>query len=71
MRVIVKVKFNATTERLEKFGANKYLLYLSSEEDEESNLLIAAYLSRQMGVPPGKIKFAGLDAHKDRIFEVL
>ena len=71
MKVIVKVKFNAMKERIEKFGLNKYLLYLAHDEDEESNTIIIAYLSRNLGVPPGKMRFAGLDPHKDRVFEVL
>lgn len=71
MRVIVKVKFNATKERLEKFGLNKYLLYLSHKEDNESNMIIISFLSKNFGVPPNKINFWGFDPHKDRIFEVL
>ena len=71
MKVTVKVKFGATKERLENFGLNKYLLYLAHEEDGESTNIIAAYLSRNLGVPPSKIKFAGLDPHKNMVFEVL
>ena len=71
MKVTVKVKFNATKERLEQFGLNKYLLYLSHKEDNESNIIIASFLSKNLGVPPSKIKFSGFDPHKDRVFEVL
>ena len=71
MKMIVKVKFNATKQRFEDFGNNKYLLYLPLEEDAESEIVIAQLLSKHIGVPPSKVKFAGFDPHKDRIFEVL
>jgi len=71
MKVIVKVKFGSSKERFENFGADKYLIYLPFDEDAGANLAIAQILSRRLGVPPSKIKFAGLDPHKDRIFEIL
>ena len=71
MKVIIKAKFSATKERFEDFGANKYLLYLPFEEDEEANIAIIHLLSKHIGVPPSKIRFAGFDPHKDRVFEVL
>jgi len=70
MKVIVKVKFNATREKFEVFGANKYLVHLPFQEDTEANIVLARMLSRHLGVPPSKIKFAGFDPYKDRIFEI-
>ena len=71
IKVTVKAKFNASKEIIEKFGNNKYLMYLPFAEDHEANFAIVVMLSRHMGVPPSKIKYVGLDVHKDRIFEVL
>lgn len=71
MKVIVKVKFNATKEKFEVFGANKYLVHLPFPEDAQANSVLVMMLSRHLGVPPSKIKYAGLDPYKDRMFEVM
>ena len=70
MEVTAKVKFNASKHKLEKFGANKYLIYLPFPEDDSVPGIVGGILSKQMGVPPGRIKFKALDYNKDWVFEI-
>ncbi len=55
MEVTVKVRFNASKERVESFGGNKYMMYLPFEEDNDSISIIISLLSRYLGVPPNRI----------------
>jgi hypothetical protein len=70
MDVTVKIRFNASKQNFEKFGRDKYLAYLPFPEDEDSKSIIIFILSRQLGVPPSKITFKGLDYNKDWVFQV-
>lgn len=71
MRVIIKTRFNASKQKIEKFGDNRYLAYLPFPEDEEANSLLIEILSRYLGAPISRIAFKGFDINKDRVFEVL
>lgn len=71
MSIKVKVRFNASRERLEKFGNGMYLIYLTYAEDNESAFIISALLSRELGMPSKKIEFAGIDNNKNWIFELV
>lgn len=70
MKVVVKPRFNATKQNIEKFDRDRYLIYLPFEEDEEASEMIKAVLSRYMGVPPTRIEFFGKEVNGDWIFEV-
>lgn len=67
----VKVRFDASKESLEKFGEGMYLVYLPYPEDDSSQVIIAALLSKKLGVPPSRIEFAGIDAKKNWVFELV
>ncbi|MDP1695658.1 MAG: hypothetical protein Q8L29_01955 [archaeon] len=70
MKVIVKAKFNAARQNIEKVGDNKYLIYLPFEEDGDAMGMIKAVLSKYMGVPVPRIECFGKDIYKDWVFEV-
>ena len=71
MRILLKVKFNASKERFEKFGDNKYLVYLPFEEDAESKAIIAQMLSQKLGAPVSRIEFVAIESiTKNWIFEI-
>lgn len=70
MEVKAKIRFNASKQSLEKFGTDKYLIYLPFAEDGSAQQIVASILSRQMGVPPARIKFKMLDYNKDWVFEI-
>ncbi|MDP3881984.1 MAG: hypothetical protein Q8Q31_03870 [Nanoarchaeota archaeon] len=56
MEVVVKARFNSSKERVENFGRNRYVMYLTFEEDEDSIIVIKSFLSRYMGVPEKSIE---------------
>lgn len=69
MKITVKVRFNASKEKFEKFGEGRYLAYLPFEQDEDAKGILASLISRSMGVAPQRVEFAGIDNNKDWIFE--
>lgn len=71
LKIIIRTKFNATKQMIEKIWDNKYLVHLTFPEDKDSTLVLKEILSRHLGVPASKIEFKGLDIYKDKIFEVL
>jgi hypothetical protein len=70
MRVIVKVRFNASKERFEKFADDKYLLYLPFGEDSDAMRVIKELLSRYLGTLTQRIEFIAVDSNKNWIFDV-
>ena len=50
MKVVLKVRFNATKEKFEKFSGNNYLVYLPLEEDKESSRVLREMISKKLGV---------------------
>ena len=70
MKIALKVRFNASKERFEKFADGKYLLYLSFEEDEDTKLAVRELLSRYLGTPVQRIEFIALDSNKNWIFDI-
>ncbi len=70
MEVRVKVRFNASKEKFEAYGGNRYLVYLPFEEDKDSENIIVSILSRKVGVPENRILFNSKDAMGNWIFEL-
>jgi len=70
MKVIVKARFNAAKQNIEKFGNNKYLIYLPFEEDEGAGEMLKTALSKYLGVPIPRIESFGKDFNKDWVFEL-
>lgn len=70
MEIRVKVRFNASKEKFETYGKDRYLIYLPFEEDKDSQKIIIALLSRKVGTPENRILFTGKDAMNNWIFEV-
>ena len=57
MDVTVKIKFGSNKQAIEAFGNNRYLVYVSSKNGEESvwgELL--GLLSRKLGTPESRIE---------------
>ena len=70
MKVVVKVRFNASSEKFESFGSNRYLAYLPFEEDGDSIPILSGILSRKMGVPLQRVEFIGINSNKDWVFDM-
>lgn len=70
MEVRVKVRFNASSERFESYGGNRYLIYLPFSEDKDSKTIVIGILSKKIGVPAPRITFESKDAMGNWIFEL-
>lgn len=70
MKIALKVRFNASKERFEKFADGRYLLYLSFEEDEDAKDVVKELLSRYLGTPMQRIEFIAVNSNKNWIFDV-
>ena len=70
MEVKVKIRFDASSERFESYGGNRYLIYLPFGEDKDAMNVIIGLLSRKIGVPIPKIKFQGKDVMGNWTFEL-
>jgi hypothetical protein len=70
MKVVVKTRFNATRQNIEKMGNNRYLIYLPFEEDADASEMIKVVLSKYMGTPVQRIESFGKDMNNDWVFEV-
>ena len=69
--MVIKVRFNTSREKFEKFGNNMYLCYLSYPQDDDTPNVLAALISKNVGVPVGRVEYAGQDMNKNFIFEVM
>ncbi|MBI3334203.1 hypothetical protein HYZ97_01845 [Candidatus Pacearchaeota archaeon] len=71
MKAVIKARFNASKESFEKFGDDKYLVYLPFPEDDSSANVLINILSRKIGLPPSRIEYAGKDAKGNYIYELV
>ena len=70
MEIKVKVRFNASSERFESYGGNRYLIYLPFSEDKDSKNIVIGILSKKIGVPTPRIIFESKDAMGNWIFNL-
>lgn len=71
MLITVKVRYGASSSKVESFGNNRYLIYLMSQMNEsDANLELITLLSRKMGVPPGRIKITKGEGSTDKVIEI-
>ena len=70
MKVKVKLRFNSSKERIEKYGQDKYIVYVPYSSEEINPDFIAALLSRYLGLPASRIFYSGKDSDENWIFEL-
>ena len=71
MEVTAKTRFNSSKQRIESFGGNRYMVYLTFAEDGDSINTIKAMLSRYLGVPEKRITLKNRNAVSgDFVFSV-
>lgn len=70
MEARVKIRFEASKEKFETYGGNRYLIYLPFAEDEDSEKIIVSILSKKIGVPENRILFKMKDAMGNWVFEL-
>jgi uncharacterized protein YggU (UPF0235/DUF167 family) len=72
MIVRVMVKPNSPNPRIEDFGGGNFLIYVSSEpENNEANLEVISMLSKHFGVPYKNIKIKSGLTNKNKLIEVI
>jgi uncharacterized protein len=71
MIINVRVKTRHSEAKIESFGNNRYLVYLTSEpEDNKANLELIGLLSKHFGVPHGRIKIKFGLTGQDKIVDI-
>lgn len=71
MQITVKVRYGASSSKIEGFGNNRYLVYLISQMSEsDANLELITLISRKLGVPPGRIKITKGEGSTDKVIEL-
>lgn len=66
------VKPNSPNPRIEDFGGGNFLIYVSSEpENNEANLEVISMLSKHFGVPYKNIKIKSGLTNKNKLIEVI
>ncbi len=71
MMINVRVKPASSERKIEKFGDNRFLIYLkSAPEHGDANAELINLLSKYFGVPIGSIKIKAGLTNKDKIIEV-
>lgn len=72
MLVKVMVKPQSSNPRIESFGDNNLLVYVSSEaENNQANIEVVKLLSKHYGVPWQNIKIKSGLTSKNKLIEVL
>ena len=69
-RIKVKVRFNSSQQRIEKFGPNMFLMYLEFDKSDDSMEIISEILARSMGIPKENVNFAYVDSGSTWIFDL-
>ena len=70
MEVRVKIRFNASKEKFETYGGNRYLVYLPFSEDKDSKGIITSIISKRIGVPEKRVFFKEKDVMGNWVFEL-
>lgn len=71
MKFQIRVKPNSAEPKIEDFGANRYLVYVSSPaEDNEANIEMLKMLGKHLGIPSTKLRIVAGATNKDKVVEV-
>jgi hypothetical protein len=72
MIIRVKVKPSSSKQKIESFGDNKYLIYLTSEpENNKANIELINLLSKYFKIPYTHIKIKFGLSNKEKIVEII
>jgi uncharacterized protein (TIGR00251 family) len=67
----VKVKTNSSKREVQSFGEDRYLIYLKSPpENNKANMELINVLSKELGVPPSKIKIKFGQTSDNKLIEI-
>jgi len=72
MIIRVKVKPNSSKQKIESFGDNRYLVYLTEPpENNRANIELMNLLAKYLGVPPGRMKIKFGLSGNEKILEIM
>lgn len=71
MQIIVKARLECVKEKVEKFGDNRYLIYLVSDNYEDGNKELVSLLSKYFGTPQSRIRIVKGFDKDDKIVEII
>lgn len=70
MKFQIRVKPNSSEPRIEEFGSERYLVFVSSPaENNEANIEMLKMLGKYMGIPSTKLRIVAGMTNKDKIVE--
>lgn len=71
MNINIRVKTGHSKQEIVKFGDNRYLVYVTSEpENNKANLELIGMLSKYFGVPPARVKIKFGLSGSDKLVEI-
>lgn len=74
MKIYFKIRFNASQNKIESFGAGRYLVYMQlSKENPAAMATMIALISKQLCAEPKNIKYLGRrgeGALEEHIFDI-
>ena len=74
MKLYFKIKFGAEIDKIESFGGNRFLVYMTMKKDDPNVMaLFINALSRKFGVEQKHIKYLGKNGEgpmEEHIFEI-
>ena len=68
MEIIVKARFNAGKQRIEKYGQDQYIAYVQFPEDKHALDVLRIVLSRYLGVSLRRVQFKCRNPMEDYVF---
>lgn len=74
MKVYFKIKFGADVDKIESFGGNRYLVYVTMKKEDPNVMSYFMHaISRKFGVEQKHIKYLGKNGEgnfEEHIFEI-
>jgi uncharacterized protein YggU (UPF0235/DUF167 family) len=68
----IRARPNSSEIKIEKFGENRYLVFLKSPaENNEANIELLKVMGKYLGIPSTKIKIISGLLSKDKILEII
>jgi hypothetical protein len=68
VEITVKARFNAANQRIEKYGQEQYIAYLTFPEDRHALEVLRIVLSRYLGIPLRRVQFKCRNVMQDYVF---
>lgn len=72
MKIQVRARPNSSEIKIEKFGDNRYLVFLkASAENNEANIELLKVMGKYLGIPSTKIQIVSGLTGPDKVLEIV